>query len=144
MDLFTTDPDKLQPWLDYFSKPATFYTITGVTRIVVWLLFSASTGFSLNFHHRGFMVQVPCRPTWLPLKIFQILHNKWIYMVLIHISPFLLILTGYNVENNGLRLLSAVWFSIYACAESSLTRSHRDYGIMYVLWALVFLPDDLA
>lgn len=52
MDLFTTDPNKLQPWLDYFSKPATFYTITGVWNVIIWLIATIAHGF--DYYKIGF------------------------------------------------------------------------------------------
>lgn len=47
-------------------------------------------------------------------------------------------------DHLALRLLVAVATSGYALAESSVTTSHRDYAMVYIMWAVALLPAHYA
>ena len=126
---------------DYGTEAASsFYAIAGISMLASWLLMSLAEG--RDFHSRAQKYYAGTRPSWLPKTIFIALQMPSVSLLLYHGVAYTLILASWLPGLRMVRIFTAVIFSLYSLAESSVTNSHRDYANMYACWSLAILPLD--
>ena len=118
--------------VDAWSSARPFYFVTATANVFTWSMLSLSSALSCP---------VVTRPSWLPARMLLLLCSKPIYLTLCRGSPLVMLFAAAWSANPWLRLLVAVWHTLYQLAESAYSHSHRDHPCVYCTWALALLPD---
>jgi len=122
--------------------PRIFYALQTTTWLFLWLVVRLVGG--VDFFKQANTFPLATRPSWLPLKVFLFLRRPEIYLTSCYVLPLALSLAAWQPSVRALRVLAAIPGSVYCLVESSSTNSHRDYPMLYNLWALALLPDRWA
>ena len=118
----------------------TFYLALAVIIFCIWVSGTCIAGVDL--HRRGLANPIAIVPSCLSTRaLLFVLRRPLLYRVLCHVQVPVLLCAGARPESWGLRWAAAASFTAYACAETSVTRSHRDLPAMYALWALALYGD---
>jgi hypothetical protein len=120
---------------------SSFYFLAAASQITCWAIMSIADGCR-DFHSRGSRYSLATKPTLFPQSIFLTLHLKFLYLILCHLTPFVLYVVSVHSNNFYCRLLAALVMSMYCLAETSVTNSHRDYLNMYTCWAILLSKND--
>lgn len=127
--------DAMQP----YCSASAFYAACAVIQLV--------SGWRLRAQLRHVAARdfpVLTCPSWLPARALLLLQTPGVFAVLCCGSPPLMLCAAVWPGFALLRLLVAVWLSLYALSESCVTHSHRDHASVYCAWALAMLPAELA
>ena len=80
------------------TPAATFYFLVAVANTLCYLLMSAADHFK-DFHQRGARYSIATCPTFVPQRLFLLLHKKRIYPVLCHsVSPLFFLASQYPIS----------------------------------------------
>lgn len=93
-----------------------------------------------NFHSKLNRAVLVAIPSWLPTRALTWL-NTYCAFYLANLVPLVAgIAAAYPTPEA--KLFVAVFYSLFALADSSVTNSHRDYANTYTCWCIALLPDD--
>ena len=121
------------------ASAATFYGLAAVTNVVCWGLMSLVCPGS-DFHARVHRYPLATRPSWMPARPFAVLRRAAHGLCVL--VPCACAMAALWPDRSWARGLCALVMTLYCCAETSVTASHRDYANLYTSWALVLSPSD--
>eukprot|EP00930_Biecheleria_cincta_P042909 TRINITY_DN29522_c0_g1_i1.p1 TRINITY_DN29522_c0_g1~~TRINITY_DN29522_c0_g1_i1.p1 ORF type:complete len:448 (+),score=47.42 TRINITY_DN29522_c0_g1_i1:30-1346(+) len=122
--------------------PRRFFALQAGTWLFLWAIIRITSG--VDFFRQAYSFPVVTRPSWLPLRAFLFLRRPGIYLTACYCLPLALVVAAWQPSAVSVRLCAALLGSIYSLVESSATNSHRDYPMLYNLWALALLPPRWA
>ena len=135
-ELFSLYTDLLNAHRDA-DHASIFYALLGISTLLTTVLVSVATK-THNFHSRVNQAVLVTTPSWLPSSFLRWL-NRYFTFYLANLVPLVAGVAALNPTPLA-KILVAVFYSLYALAESSVTNSHRDYANTYTCLCIAFLP----
>ena len=118
-----------------------FYAALAIAIFAIWASGTFLAGADL--HRRGLSNPVATVPSCLPTPVLLfVLRRAWLYRLICHLPVVALLAASRAPDVAAPRYAAALSFSCYACCETAVTRSHRDFPAVYVLWALALYGDS--
>ena len=118
-----------------------FYAALAAIIFAIWASGTFLAGADL--HRRGLSNPVATVPSCLPTPVLLfVLRRAWLYRLFCHLPVVALLAASRAPDVAALRYAAALSFSCYACCETAVTLSHRDFPAVYALWALALYGDS--